>query len=122
MRLLGANALATEDHALGPALAHQLGQTLGTAGTGQKTNPRLRQCQRRLLLGNADIAGQGDFQATAHRKSIDRGNRHATEIGQRFERLAKSLAYGPGHIRVTGGKLVQISTRRKEFLTRARQH
>ena len=33
--LLGANPLAAENHALGPALAHQLSQPLGTAGAGQ---------------------------------------------------------------------------------------
>ena len=33
--LLGTNPLSAEDHALGPALAHQLSQPLGTTGAGQ---------------------------------------------------------------------------------------
>ena len=40
--LLGANPLAAENHALGPALAHQLSQPLGTTGAGQQSHARLR--------------------------------------------------------------------------------
>ena len=47
------NALAAENHALGPALPHHPGEVLGAAAAGQQADRGLRQGHLCMALGDA---------------------------------------------------------------------
>ena len=75
-----------------------------------------------MLFGNADIAGQRTFQATAHGVAVNGGNRHTPEGGQRGEGLAELLGHfvGPGAVAI--GKGFQVRPGGEKFLTLAGDH
>ena len=111
----GIDALATQDHALGPALTYQPGQALGAAGAGQQADTRFGQSHLGLFLGDADIAGHGDLKPATHCKTVDRGDGDAAKIRQRLERLAKILRHRAGGGRVAIGEKFQVCTGGKEL-------
>src|SRR3990167_4976316 len=116
------DAFAAEDHALGPAFADQPAQVLGAAGAGQQADRGFWQGLLRLALGDADVAGQGTFQAAAHGVAVDRGNRYATEITQRFEGLAEAPGHFAGAGLVAIGEQLEVGAGAEELATLAGNH
>src|SRR5690606_4868675 len=82
--------LAEQDHALGPAFAGKARKVLRAARARQEADAGFRQRQLRVLLGDAQVAGQRAFEAAAHRVAVDRRDADAAERGQRLERLAET--------------------------------
>ena len=76
----------------------------------------------RLGLGNANIAGQGDFQTTAHGKAVDGGDGDAAKVRQGLEGLSEHPRHGARGSRVAVGKQLEVRARGKEFLTLAGDH
>ena len=75
-----------------------------------------------MALSNTDITRQGTLKTAAHRIAVDTGNRHATEIGQRFKRFSKCNRHLRGLSFVTTGKTVQIRPCTKELFAIAMHH
>ncbi|MCY1356152.1 hypothetical protein D9M69_425940 [compost metagenome] len=121
-RGLGIDPLAAEDHALGPALADQPGQRLGAAGARQQADRGFRQGHLRLPFGDADVAGQRAFQATAHGVAVDRGDRHAAEVAQRLEGFAEAPRHLAGAGLVAVGEQLEVGAGAEELAALAGDH
>ncbi len=118
----GTHLLAAEDHPLGPARPHQLGEALGTAGAGQEPHRGLRQPQLGLLLGDADVAGQRHFQSAPHGIAIDGGDADPVEAGQRLEGAAEGLGHVAGVLDVAVGEHLEIGASAEELVTGTADH
>ena len=116
------DALAAQNHALGPAFTHQPRQVLCAARARQQADGRFRQGHLRMFFGDADVASERAFKPAAHGIAIDGGDADAAKRGQRLERLAKRGGHGERRVLVTVGKHFQIGTRREELGAAARDH
>ena len=118
----GAHLLAAEDHPLGPARPHQLGEALGAAGAGQQTHRGLWQPQLGLLLGDADVAGQRNFEPPSHGIAVDGGDADPVKAGQRLEGVAKGLGHLAGMRQAAVGEHLEIGAGAEEFLSSTADH
>jgi len=113
------HTLAQQDHAFGPAFAHQRRQHLRAGATGEQTNSSLRQGELRMLFGHADVGGQRTLQATAHGEAIDGRDRHQSRLGQHLKGDTESL----GHVQCLGpvafGERVEVGAGAEELGTAA---
>src|SRR5690606_16150120 len=86
------------------------------------THRGLRQRQLRLTGSNADVAGQGAFQAAAHGVAVDGGNRHTAKVAQGFEGFAKA----PRHVAGTGlvaiGEQLEVGAGAEELVALTCDH
>ena len=109
------DALARQDHALGPTLTHKPGQRLRAATAAQQADGRLGHGQLGVGLGDADVACQRALQAASHCKTVDGRDHHGPRVLQRFKRGTETCGGLPGHIAVAIGKGVQVSARAEEL-------
>ncbi|KAH0440131.1 hypothetical protein KCU90_g2902, partial [Aureobasidium melanogenum] len=113
---------AGQDHPLGPAFADQPGQRLRAAAAGQQAHRRFRQRHHRVLLGDADIAGQRAFEPAAHRITVDRRDHHRPRVLQGFERRAEARRRCACDLAIAVGERVQIGARAEELGTVTAYH
>ncbi|KAG1186706.1 hypothetical protein G6F35_014594 [Rhizopus arrhizus] len=119
---LGVDALAQQDHALGPTLADQARQVLGATGARQQADGGLRQRDLGVLFDDAQVAGQRALQAAAHGVAVDGGDRHATEPGQRFEGFTETACGFTCSGLVARSELVEVGAGGEELLAVTGDH
>ena len=104
-RFGGADGRTADDHVQGLGDASQAWQTLCAAGTGQQAQLDFRQADLGVFTGNAVMAANSDFQATAQSGTV---NNRDTRLAAGFDtidyvrqawclrRLAEFLDISPG--------------------------
>jgi len=93
-RLVGLDHAGTEDHLHGAPCAHDAGQALGSAIAGDEAERDLGQPHAGGVGGDADVAGQGQFETATHGSilldgtPIDNLPPHKRGIGMVFQNYA----------------------------------